>query len=141
MRQKFVGALRLPGDETGDCFKFTQRLASMAEKLGVEFRYGVTIDQLRTEAGRITGVTTSLGDLNADAYVLALGSYSPVLLRGISLRVPIYPIKGYSITVPITDSARAPESTIMDENLQSGDYPALAIVFASAARPRLPAMI
>ncbi|HXA46779.1 MAG TPA: D-amino acid dehydrogenase [Burkholderiaceae bacterium] len=118
VRQKFVGALRLPGDETGDCFKFTQRLAEMAEKLGVKFRYGVSIDRLIAEGGQLTGVQTSAGEMKADAYVLALGSYSPHLLRGIDLRVPIYPIKGYSITVPITDATRAPESTIMDETFK-----------------------
>jgi len=118
VRQKFVGALRLPGDETGDCFKFTQRLAEMAEELGVKFRYGVSIDRLDAESGKLTGVQTSAGEMKADAYVLALGSYSPHLLRGIDLRVPIYPIKGYSITVPITDATRAPESTIMDETFK-----------------------
>jgi len=118
VRQKFVGALRLPGDETGDCFKFTQRLAGMAEKLGVNFRHGVTINRLATQGGQISAVHTSAGELKADAYVLALGSYSSQLLRGISLHVPIYPIKGYSITVPITDATRAPESTIMDETFK-----------------------
>jgi D-amino-acid dehydrogenase len=115
VREKFVGALRLPGDETGDCFKFTQSLAGMAEKLGVDFRYGVSIDRLHATGGNIEGVQTSAGLLKADAYILALGSYTPALLRGVDLHVPIYPIKGYSITVPITDAARAPESTIMDE--------------------------
>jgi D-amino-acid dehydrogenase len=118
VRQKFLGALRLPGDETGDCFKFTQNLAKMAEKLGVTFRYGVSIDRLQLEGGKIASVHTSAGEMKADAYVLALGSYSPHLLRGIDLRVPIYPIKGYSITVPITDASRAPESTIMDETFK-----------------------
>lgn len=118
VRQKFLGALRLPGDETGDCFKFTQNLAKMAEKLGVKFQHGVSIDQLIVEGGKITSVKTSLGDLKADSYVMALGSYSPKLLRGIDLHVPIYPIKGYSITVPITDTSRAPESTIMDETFK-----------------------
>ncbi|HEY8024715.1 MAG TPA: D-amino acid dehydrogenase [Burkholderiaceae bacterium] len=118
VRQKFVGALRLPGDETGDCFKFTQSLAGMAEKLGVKFRHGVSIERLARDGDQISAVHTSAGELKADAYVLALGSYSPKLLRGIALHVPIYPIKGYSITVPITDVTRAPESTIMDETFK-----------------------
>jgi D-amino-acid dehydrogenase len=112
---KFVGALRLPNDETGDCFKFTQRLAGLAEAAGVNFRYGVSIERLIAEGGRITGVRTAQGDLKADSYVVALGSYSPLLLRDIGIRIPVYPIKGYSITVPIHDAAHAPESTIMDE--------------------------
>ncbi|HEX7642214.1 MAG TPA: D-amino acid dehydrogenase [Burkholderiaceae bacterium] len=118
VRQKFVGALRLPGDETGDCFKFTQALAGMAQKLGVQFRYGVTIDRLLAQGDKIAGIATSVGELHADAYVLAMGSYSAAYLRGIGLHVPIYPIKGYSITVPITDASRAPESTIMDETFK-----------------------
>lgn len=115
VRGKFVGALRLPGDETGDCFKFTQQLATMAGQAGVEFRYGVTIRRLLTDGRKISGVETADGTLHADSYVLALGSYSPLLLCDIGIRIPVYPIKGYSITVPIHDAAHAPESTVMDE--------------------------
>lgn len=118
VREKFVGALRLPGDETGDCFKFTQRLATLAEKAGVKFKYGVEIKRLIADDKKLTGIETSAGELKADAYVLALGSYSPILLRKIAVRIPVYPIKGYSITVPITDAARAPESTVMDETFK-----------------------
>jgi len=115
VREKFVGGLRLPGDETGDCFKFTRRLAEMAAGLGVEFRYGTRISRLNANGGRIDGAATSSGAVIADAYVLALGSYSPLLARPLGLRLPVYPVKGYSITVPITDPAGAPESTVMDE--------------------------
>jgi D-amino-acid dehydrogenase len=115
VRGKYVGALRLPNDETGDCFKFTQRLAQLAAEAGVSFRQGVTIDRLNTSGDRLTSVSTSAGELKADAFVLALGSYSPLLLREIGIRIPVYPIKGYSITVPIHDAAYAPESTVMDE--------------------------
>lgn len=114
-QQKFVGALRLPGDETGDCFLFTTRLAEMAGKLGVRFRWETAIDGLQAAGGRIVGVRTSAGELRADAVVLALGSYSTALLAPLGIRIPVYPVKGYSITVPITDAAAAPESTIMDE--------------------------
>jgi len=114
-KEKFVGALRLPGDETGDCFKFTNRLAEMAAALGVRFRYGTAIEGLDRAADRIAGVRTSAGRLSADRVVLALGSYSALLLRPLGIRLPVYPVKGYSITVPITDAAGAPESTVMDE--------------------------
>jgi len=114
-QQKFVGALRLPNDETGDCFKFTQRLAEMAQAAGAEFRFGTPIDAIGREGGRITGVRTGQGVVVGDAYVCALGSYSAPMLRPLGIDLPIYPVKGYSITVPITDAARAPESTIMDE--------------------------
>jgi D-amino-acid dehydrogenase len=114
-QEKFVGALRLPGDETGDCFKFTNRLAEMAQALGVRFRWSTAIERLGAEGGQLSGVKTSAGVLHAERYVLALGSYSPLLLKPLGIRIPVYPVKGYSITVPITDPAGAPESTIMDE--------------------------
>ncbi|TFW32476.1 D-amino acid dehydrogenase [Massilia horti] len=118
VRGKFVGGLQLPGDETGDCFKFTQALAEMARELGVKFRHNVTIERLATEGDKVTGVVTSQGDLKADTYVLALGSYSPFLLRQIGIKIPVYPVKGYSITVPIADASGAPESTVMDETFK-----------------------
>jgi D-amino-acid dehydrogenase len=117
-QHKFVGALRLPGDETGDCFKFTNRLTEMARSLGVTFRFGTAIERLVAEGGRLSGVQTGTGLLpvaQADRVVLALGSYSPLMLKPLGLRIPVYPVKGYSITVPITDAAGAPESTVMDE--------------------------
>ena len=114
-REKFSGGLQLPGDETGDCFLFTQALASLAAQRGVTFRYGVAIERLSQAGGRIDGVATDAGVLKADAYLLALGSYSPLLLAPLGIRIPVYPVKGYSITVPITDPAGAPESTVMDE--------------------------
>ncbi len=114
-QEKFVGALRLPGDETGDCFKFTNRLAEMAEALGVKFRYNTSIDGIEVAGGKVSGVRTSAGTLTADHYVTALGSFTPQLVKPIGIRIPVYPVKGYSITVPITDANYAPESTIMDE--------------------------
>jgi D-amino-acid dehydrogenase len=114
-QEKFVGALRLPGDETGDCFLFTNRLAEMAKAMGVQFRFDTTIDALQVGGGAITGVFTSAGLLKADKVLLALGSHSPRLLEPVGIRIPVYPVKGYSITVPITDAQYAPESTIMDE--------------------------
>jgi D-amino-acid dehydrogenase len=115
VRDKFVGGLLLPGDETGDCFKFTQNLAVLATQRGVQFRYGTQIQQLQTASGRMEGVLTNVGLLKADAYLVALGSYSPLLLKDIGIRIPVYPVKGYSITVPITEATGAPESTVMDE--------------------------
>ena len=115
VKEKFVGALRLPGDETGDCFKFTQNLAKMAEDIGVKFLFDTVIERLDFAGGKVTGVRTSAGTLTADAYLVAMGSYSPQLVKPIGINLPVYPVKGYSITVPITDPGLAPESTIMDE--------------------------
>ena len=115
-QKKFVGALRLPGDETGDCFKFTNRLAELAAALGVKCRWNTRIEALQVGGGAITGVFTEAGLLTAERVVVALGSHSPGLLAPVGLRIPVYPVKGYSITVPITEAQYAPESTIMDES-------------------------
>jgi len=114
-QEKFVGALRLPADETGDCFKFTQALAQRAEAHGARFRFGVQIEGLERRGDRITGVRTDAGVLAADRTVVALGSHSTRLLAPLGIDIPVYPVKGYSITVPIADASCAPESTLMDE--------------------------
>ncbi|MCB1352567.1 MAG: D-amino acid dehydrogenase [Rhodobacteraceae bacterium] len=113
--EKFVGGLRLTADRTGDCRVFTLALAEKAAEMGVSFRYGVTINGLREEGGRIAGVETDKGLETADSYVCALGPHAPRVLKTVGIRVPIYPIKGYSITLPVTDSDAAPQSTLMDE--------------------------
>ena len=115
---KIAGGLRLPGDETGDCFKFTNALADMARAAGVTFRFGVQVWGLDRQGDRIVAVDTSQGRVDADAFVLALGSFSPMLAKPLGLRLPVYPVKGYSITVPIVDEARAPVSTVMDETFK-----------------------
>ena len=114
VRDRLVGGLRLPNDETGDCQLFTTRLAALAKGLGVRFEFDTSIDALEIQGDAITGVRTSKGVLKADRYVLALGSYSRFLL-GEQFKVPVYPLKGYSLTVPITNAAKAPVSTILDE--------------------------
>lgn len=110
-----AGGLRLPGDETGDCHIFTARLAAMAAEMGVVFRYGTSIEGLDVSAGAVTGLRTSAGVITGDRYVLALGSFSPLLARQVGIDLPIYPVKGYSITAPISDSSVAPVSTVLDE--------------------------
>jgi D-amino-acid dehydrogenase len=114
VKHKLTGGLRLPNDETGDCQLFTRRLAAMAEALGVKFRYGVSIDALEVASGRISGVRCGEETLRADSYVVALGSFSTQLLSKI-VKIPVYPLKGYSITVPIVDASNAPISTVLDE--------------------------
>jgi len=111
-----AGGLRLPHDETGDCFKFTNALADMARAAGVEFMTGTTIARIVEEGGRITRVETDRGPLVADAYLVAMGSFSPHLVKPLGLKVPVYPVKGYSLTVPIVDEPLAPVSTLLDES-------------------------
>ena len=115
---KFVGGLQLPGDETGDARLFTQRLAAMAADAGVQFKMNTQIRRLHKAGDVIERVETADGDITADAYVLCLGSYSPLMLHQVGLRLPVYPVKGYSITVPVTDASAAPVSTVMDETFK-----------------------
>ena len=115
VRDKIVGGLLTPKDETGDCFKFSNALAEKAKALGVAFNYGSIIRGLDVDGDRIRGVVTAHGKLDADAVVVALGSFSPLLVQPHGIRLPVYPVKGYSLTIPITDASRAPESTVMDE--------------------------
>ncbi|GMB80023.1 D-amino acid dehydrogenase [Shinella zoogloeoides] len=118
VREKIVGGLLTPKDETGDCFKFSNALAAKAEALGVRFNYGSIIRGLDVEGGRVTGVITAHGRLPADAVVVALGSFSPLLVKPHGIHLPVYPVKGYSLTIPIVDASRAPESTVMDETFK-----------------------
>jgi len=111
---KLTGGLRLPGDETGDCQLFTTRLAALAEQLGVKFRYNTPIDALAMEGDRIAGVKCGNDMVRADSFIVALGSYSTKFLSDI-VKIPVYPLKGYSITAPIVDAKSAPVSTVLDE--------------------------
>lgn len=112
---KLAGGLRLPNDETGDCRLFTTRLAEMAAALGVDFRFNQTVSGLNIAGGQITGVRVGNEVLTADRYVAAFGSYSRGLLEPLGLDLPVYPVKGYSLTIPMKDEAAAPVSTILDE--------------------------
>ncbi|WP_454710360.1 D-amino acid dehydrogenase [Cupriavidus nantongensis] len=118
VRHKLAGGLRLPNDETGDCALFTQRLASMAATLGVRFLYNRSIDRLMSQGDAVTGAVVDGEPMAADLVVVALGSWSTQLvkpfLRGMS-NLPVYPLKGFSITVPLTDASRGPVSTVLDE--------------------------
>jgi D-amino-acid dehydrogenase len=115
VRDSFVGGLRLPDDETGDCQMFTERLEKVATELGVRFVYDTTVKAIDVAGGCVAQVTTDNGVFSADKYVVALGSFSPLLLRPLGIDIPVYPVKGYSITVPIIDEAASPQSTVMDE--------------------------
>jgi D-amino-acid dehydrogenase len=114
-QDKIVGGLLLSTDETGDCFKFTQRLGKITADMGVIYQMNTQIHRVDVSGGEVSCVHTSEGPMRADAYVLALGSYSPLLMRPHGIQLPVYPVKGYSITMPITSEADAPTSTVMDE--------------------------
>ncbi|MEM6159105.1 D-amino acid dehydrogenase [Erwinia sp. P6884] len=110
-----TGGLRLPNDETGDCQLFTQQLAGMAAAAGVTFRFNTAVDALLQEGNQIAGVKSGEEIITADAYVVAFGAYSTALLDKI-VRLPVYPLKGYSLTIPIRNPQAAPVSTVLDES-------------------------
>lgn len=114
-----AGGLRLPGDETGDCRLFTERLAAVAAALGVCFSYGTEFQRFSTDGRTVTGALTSRGHKLADACVVALGSHAPAAVKQIGLSLPIYPVKGYSLTIPVANEDVAPVSTIMDETYKT----------------------
>ena len=115
VKDKLVGGLHLPNDETGDCYIFTNALANHAKGLGVEFKFNQNVEKLVVEGDEIKGVVIDGKVLTADRYVLAFGSYSREFLQPLGLDLPIYPVKGYSLTIPIVDPSHAPQSTVLDE--------------------------
>lgn len=105
---RLAGGMHTPGDESGDARKFTLGLAERAKALGVTFRLGESIERIATQGKRVTEIVTDKGIVTADQFVLALGSYAPLLTRKIGFNLPIFPVKGYSVTLPIADPAEAP---------------------------------
>ena len=112
---KLVGGLHLPNDETGDCYLFTNALAKTAQEMGVEFQFNQTVESLIVEGDEIKGVKVNGKILTADKYILAFGSYSRDILKPLQLDLPVYPVKGYSLTIPIVNPELAPQSTVLDE--------------------------
>ena len=115
VKDNLVGGLHLPNDETGDCYLFTNALATEAKVMGVDFQFNQNVEKLIVEGGEIKGVLVNGKVLTADRYVLAFGSYSRDFLKPLNLDLPVYPVKGYSLTVPIVDPSHAPQSTVLDE--------------------------
>ena len=115
VRGKIVGGLRLPGDETGDCFRFTKAMAAEAQRLGVKFVFNCAIDEIELAQGRAVAVRAGEQRFKADAIVCALGSYATGFLRPLGLDLPVYPVKGYSLTLPMINAEASPRSTVLDE--------------------------
>jgi D-amino-acid dehydrogenase len=111
-----AGGTYYPTDESGDAHKFTAELAKLCAAKGVRFDFGVAVLGFETENGGITGVKTTQGQLiSADAYILALGSYSPLLARPLGIHLAIYPLKGYSVTMPVKNPAAAWTTSLSDD--------------------------
>lgn len=119
VRDGLVGGIYSPDDESGDAYKFTSALARLSEGLGATFRLGTAVGAIVAEGGRIAGVQTGAGRITADACVVAAGSYSPLLLKPVGVRLPVYPAKGYSVTIPIEgDGSGAPTVSLIDDEVK-----------------------
>ncbi len=110
-----VGGVYAPDDQSGDAYEFTRQLAADAQRRGATFYYDVGVSALKREGDRVTGVSTTRGLLQTEAVVLCAGSYSAALVRPLGLALPVYPVKGYSVTLPVTDPEAAPEVSLTDE--------------------------
>ncbi|HBI83234.1 MAG TPA: D-amino acid dehydrogenase [Alcaligenaceae bacterium] len=114
-RNLLTGGLRLPNDETGDCQMFTTQLAEKAKELGVKFMFDTPIEQIMSNGRQIEGIRVNGQVLKADKYVAAMGSYTRDLVAPLQIDLPVYPVKGYSLTIPLVDESLAPQSTVLDE--------------------------
>jgi D-amino-acid dehydrogenase len=113
-----AGGIYTPQDESGDAHRFTRELARLAAARGVTFQFGTTVESLETAGEKVVALRTHDGGrIVADAYVVSLGSYSPLLLKALRIRIPVYPLKGYSITLALGpgEQAAAPSVSLTDE--------------------------
>ena len=115
VKDKITGGLRYLEDQSANCFLFANHLTKICKQMGVKFEFNVSIQQINTKHQKITSIQTDQGDYQADKYVIALGSQSADILAPLGIHLPIYPVKGYSITLPIKNDTDAPQGTLMDE--------------------------
>jgi len=120
IRPQLAGATYTAEDESGDANRFVRELAQCCVADGVQFRLSHTVTALRTAGGEIEHVEATDAEgrfqrLRADAYVLAMGSLSPLLAAPLGIRLPIYPAKGYSVTMPVKDATLAHQVSLTDD--------------------------
>lgn len=118
VRGDLVGGILSPDDESGDAYLFTDRLAAICAERGVEFRFRTKVRRLVAAGDALQAVDTDGGPVTADACVLALGSYAPLLLRPIRIALPVYPAKGYSVTIPLAAGGTAPTVSLIDDEFK-----------------------
>lgn len=121
--ERIAGGIHFPEDESGDAFKFTQALAGRCRDMGVEFRFGVTVEKVERRGNTITAIMTDAGPFTADRYLAALGNGNAPLLRRLGVRLPIYPVKGYSATLSTAGWNAAPRVPMVDDGRKIGIVP------------------
>tara|TARA_B100000795_G_scaffold115473_1_gene85771 strand:- start:875 stop:2161 length:1287 start_codon:yes stop_codon:yes gene_type:complete len=120
IKNKLSGGLRFINDYTGNCYLFTSELYRKCIEMGVKFKFNTHIESIRIDNKKVSSVKTNCGELTADSYSVSLGSHSPKILSSVGIDIPVYPVKGYSITLPVLNDADAPQSTIMDDKNKIG---------------------
>ena len=115
VKNKLSGGLRFNNDFTGNCYLFSNEIYKKCIEMGVNFEFSTEIKSIKINNNEISSVLTSRGEFKADCYSVSLGSYSTKILSQVGIKTPIYPVKGYSITLPVLTDQDAPQSTIMDE--------------------------
>lgn len=111
-----AGGIFTPSEDSGDCYRFCVGLSRLLRARGVEFRLGEAVTALRRSPRDASRVDALIGNerLDADQIVLAAGAPSVALLKPLGIRVPLYPLKGYSLTADMATNARAPRVSITD---------------------------
>ena len=115
VKNKLAGGIQFMDDFTGNCYLFSTEVYKKCVEMGVNFEFNTEIKSLQISNDKIASVSTDSGEIKADCYSVSLGSYSTKILSKIGIEIPIYPVKGYSITLPVLSNEDAPQSTIMDE--------------------------
>ena len=115
VKNKLAGGIQFMDDFTGNCYLFSTEVYKKCVEMGVNFEFNTEIKSLQINNDKIASVSTDSGEIKADCYSVSLGSYSTKILSKIGIEIPIYPVKGYSITLPVLSNEDAPQSTIMDE--------------------------
>jgi D-amino-acid dehydrogenase len=121
--EKLAGGIHYPDEENGDCYRFARGLARLCMERGATFRFGVNVNGFRCEGSRITGAVAEKDVIAADAFVLAAGAASPLLVSSLGIRLPVLPVKGYSLTVPRETWPDAPDMPVLDEKRKFGYAP------------------
>jgi len=120
VKSEFTSGLRFANDCTGNCYLFTNQLYKKCLEMGVKFEFNTHIEDILIKNERVSAIKTNRGEFVSDSYVVALGSYSSIILTKVGVNIPVYPVKGYSITLPVLNNEDAPQSTIIDDTFKIG---------------------
>jgi len=120
VKSEFTAGLRFANDCTGNCYLFTNQLYKKCIEMGVKFEFNTHIEDILIEKERVSAIKTNRGEFVSDSYIVALGSYSSKILTKVGIHIPVYPVKGYSITLPVLNNEDAPQSTIIDDTFKIG---------------------